>query len=382
MDTLSPSARHALRTDLRLVEQGIQSGVVSGRASTSRTHWTCWSSYCHSVGLHPLLPNCADPIQVLAVFAIRYQSGLIAPSGRPVRSGTVDEALRSVGQAFSCMGARDIRFDSLGRIDLRLTRLLSSFARLEDPPHRVKPLPIPVLQALLSAAYSPTGSPLHQAIADMACIAYFYLCRPGEYSAVNEDSTPFRLCDVQFHAEDSVVLAAQSADLSAIACARGTSLTFTNQKNGVRGEVIALGRSGHALCCATTALQRRVAHLRANGAPASSPLAMVYRPNLPPVHLRSRHITQALRTTLLLMPSPLGIAPSDISSRSLRAGGAQALLCAKVDSDEIKLLGRWRSDTMLRYLSAQALPIMEQFAQHILTGGNFTVVPNLAVPMF
>ena len=78
----------------------------------------------------------------------------------------------------------------------------------------------------------------------------------------------------------------------------------------------------------------------------------------------------------------MGLVPREITSRSLRAGGAQALLCARVDTDEIKLLGRWKSGAMLRYLSAQALPVMDKFAQCTLTGGHFTVTPNLSVPMF
>jgi len=45
-----------------------------------------------------------------------------------------------------------------------------------------------------------------------------------------------------------------------------------------------------------------------------------------------------------------GITPHEISVRSLRASGAMSLLCAKVDTDMIRLMGRWRSDEMLRYL--------------------------------
>ena len=46
--------------------------------------------------------------------------------------------------------------------------------------------------------------------------------------------------------------------------------------------------------------------------------------------------------------------PADVSARSLRAAGAMALLCADVDSDRIRLLGRWQSDQMFRYLHVQA----------------------------
>ncbi len=53
-----------------------------------------------------------------------------------------------------------------------------------------------------------------------------------------------------------------------------------------------------------------------------------------------------------------GITPHEISIRSLRASGAMSLLCAKVDTDMIRLMGRWRSDEMLRYLHVQSFPLL------------------------
>jgi hypothetical protein len=52
------------------------------------------------------------------------------------------------------------------------------------------------------------------------------------------------------------------------------------------------------------------------------------------------------------------------------------LLCAHVDSDLIKLLGRWQSDTMMRYLHVQARPVMRNFAARMLHGGNYDLVQN------
>jgi len=57
-----------------------------------------------------------------------------------------------------------------------------------------------------------------------------------------------------------------------------------------------------------------------------------------------------------------------------------ALLCANVDSDMIRLLGRWQSDVMLRYLHLQAEPVMRQFAQRMLQGGNYVLQPGNNIP--
>jgi hypothetical protein len=56
------------------------------------------------------------------------------------------------------------------------------------------------------------------------------------------------------------------------------------------------------------------------------------------------------------MGQPLGLLPADICARALRAGGATALLNARINSDEIRLLGRWKTDTMLRYLHSTSSP--------------------------
>jgi hypothetical protein len=93
------------------------------------------------------------------------------------------------------------------------------------------------------------------------------------------------------------------------------------------------------------------------------------------------HITIALRASATILGPSLGFLPSDINARSLRAAGAMALLCAHVDSDVIRLLGRWRSDQMLRYLHVQAEPVMPHFARRMLQDGDFTLLPNQQVPL-
>jgi hypothetical protein len=76
------------------------------------------------------------------------------------------------------------------------------------------------------------------------------------------------------------------------------------------------------------------------------------------------------------MGAASGITAADISVRSLRSSGAMALLCAAVDPDKIRLLGRWRSDEMLRYLHVQAFPIIASLASQMLLHGQFALIPN------
>jgi hypothetical protein len=94
------------------------------------------------------------------------------------------------------------------------------------------------------------------------------------------------------------------------------------------------------------------------------------------------NVTTALRVAVSIQGALGGFLPKDISASALRAGGAMALLCARVDTDLIQLLGRWRSDVMLRYLHVQAQPVMSNFARLMVQGGQFTLIPGQDVPHF
>jgi hypothetical protein len=78
---------------------------------------------------------------------------------------------------------------------------------------------------------------------------------------------------------------------------------------------------------------------------------------------RSMHGTSPQLCAMRPQPyNTTGIDPEKLTAQSLRLGGATALLCAQIDRDTIKLIGRWKLDAMLRYLHAQAVPAMNTLA--------------------
>ena len=48
-----------------------------------------------------------------------------------------------------------------------------------------------------------------------------------------------------------------------------------------------------------------------------------------------------------------GLLPEHVGSHSLRTGGAMAMYLNKVDQNTIKKMGRWSSDTSVRYIHEQ-----------------------------
>jgi hypothetical protein len=310
---------------------------------------------------------------------IASDTALSPPAKDRNRSRTVEGTLRSVGQTFASVGAADPRLTLQGKMDFRLQRQLACYYSKQDPPpDRVKPVPIAIIRQVLAAAIT-AATIDNLAVADMIVLAFFFLLRPGEYTALPSDTTPFRMCDVQLFI-GPVRIDPGTADEQSLWTATFASLTFTTQKNGVRGEVIGLGRSGDPHFCPVLCLVRPILHLRHFTAPASTPLA-TYFLNHKWHPVSAGNISTTLRLAAAVLGPTFGFLPKDISARSMRAAGATALLCAQVDTDIIRLIGRWRSDEMLGYLHVQAEPVMRHFAQRMLTHGAFTMHPGQDVPM-
>ena len=358
----------------------MRTSVTAHRQHSATSAWALWTTFCSTTGIRPDLRDLpGDPIPVLQLFAHRYRTGRIAPRGHPVRARTVEDALRHVAQTLAGVGAPDPRLNRFGDVDYRLQALLQAWRRHDPPPARVKPLPLSLIRLAVSRA--PLTCAPSQAAAACLIIAFYFLLRPGEYAGAPSPSSDdlFRVADVGVWIGHRRLdpLTSPPADLLA---ATFVSLTFTNQKNGVRGETIGHARSGHPSLCPVVAIVSRLLHLRQHGASPSSPLNAYYMRGRAYFVLPA-DITTLLRHTARQAPPEWGLNPSDISARSTRAGGAMAMLCAGIDSDRIRLIGRWRSDEMYRYLHVQAQPIMSGVATAMLRGGDFRLnLPSLPAP--
>jgi hypothetical protein len=212
---------------------------------------------------------------------------------------------------------------------------------------------------------------------DLAWIAIFYLLRPGEYCK-STTNKPLLFRDISLMIGHHK-LDLQRCPLNDLDRATSSSITFDDQKNRERGEVIAQALSGHRRACPTMALARRIRYLREHNASLHTPLCSVWQANGRITFMTSTAITKTLQVSAAALPH-LGFPPNEVSARSMRAGGAMALLCGKVDADTIRLVGRWKSDAMFRYLHAQALPLVNHLARTMLQHGNFHLAPGADYP--
>lgn len=256
--------------------------------------------------------------------------------------------------------------------------MLSAYKKEDPPPHRVKPVPVSVLRRIMVIAAASPDNEI-AATADMIALGFFFLLRPGEYciSSTSSDSKPFLMQDTALFQGERKLDFITATDNELLSATFGT-LEFTTQKNSVRGEVVGLAPSGDLLLCPCRALARRIIYLRSHNAPVTTPLAR-YFSNGRLCSITPSKITATLQAAVTFLGPSLGFLPGDVSARSLRAAGANALLFAEVDTDVIRLIGRWRSDEMLRYLHLQAAPAMRNFSRQMLQGGDFTLIPNHTV---
>jgi hypothetical protein len=105
--------------------------------------------------------------------------------------------------------------------------------------------------------------------------------------------------------------------------------TFTTQNNGKRGDNIIHICSGNALCCVRATI-RRLKYVRLHGAKSTAPIASYYHGSRCIV-VKARDVTDTMQSDMTAKVHQIDVHANEIRTRSLRAGGAMALLCGKVD---------------------------------------------------
>ena len=311
-------------------------------------HWVIWDDFCVSHNFDPFLCGVKDPVPYLQVFGARFRNGSLAPRGNPVAVGSVSDAIRSIGQTLARMGTADPRRATFGEIDFRLSSQYRAYKNDDPPPKRVNPAPVKLIIQALNFAHHERPTPERKAILNMICVVFFFCLRPG----ITTDDQAFALADVVLFLGGRRLNNALKSDVK-IQAANAVHLIFTTQKNGDKGEAIAHARSGDPYCCPVTAVIRQIMlhrrEFRRHGVPydGSVILATYYNRYNMRVPIKPKQITDMLRWHAGVLRHVTGMDPSSISARSLRAGGAMALLVGGCDSNTIQLLSRWRAGPVL-----------------------------------
>ena len=148
--------------------------LLGGFTSDIISHCHVWDEFCDDIGIDPNFHAITDPVPYLQIYGARYRDGRIAPRRKPVKSGTVSDAILSISETFTRMGAKDPRFNAHGVLDARLSAQYTAYTKTDAPANRVKPLPVTVVVHALDFAFTARPTPERKAIAAMICIAFFF----------------------------------------------------------------------------------------------------------------------------------------------------------------------------------------------------------------
>ena len=144
-----------------------------------------------------------------------------------------------------------------------------------------------------------------------------------------------------------------TAPLQQLLTAKVATLTISNQKNGNQGQSISHECTGQ-ITSPVKALARQVAHIMSHTDDQSTAISTCFHPTRRPFQVKPHHINDAIKEAVVdLQMDRFGFTPNDVSSHSLRAGGAMAMKLNGIDSITIKKMGRWSSETFLRHIHEQ-----------------------------
>ena len=355
---------------------------VSKTVTARNKIFNLWLRFCAEHSVQATLEDIpeSDRIAYLLVFGMHYREK--GQTGKPVRASTVRDALLAVGTGITDMDGQDPRKPKgSDKYHPLLSDFFAAMERHDDPSTRAYPVNLTILRNLPKVLDTehPTEGQANKHVIDLCILGFFWMLRPSEYldSSAETRSQAFRLCDMHFTIAGTQHLAsALTLNDEKMRQISAATLTFSDQKTGARGEQIGHRATADAVFCPCKALARLVRHLRRHKAPAKTPICTHCGPRkvigtIPPAFL-----TNGLRFAALPLQQKTGIDPALVSARSLRPGGATALLCAGVDPNAIQLLGRWRSDAMLRYLRIAAATQTHNFSQRMLDSGSFSFAPG------
>lgn len=324
------------------------------------------------------IPSREDQLCWLIAYGQRYRAN------NSVRSGTIATALEAVGTGMANLGTPDPRKPVAGTKpnDPLLVAFLKRLKDEDGPATRTYPANLTILRKLLEALsidHVEYGC-FNAHVIDLCIVGFYWLLRPAEYlhGAAAEDgrSQAFRFHDITL-VLDGVTMPGTTAPLndSEVKRIEHASLRFDDQKNSVRGEIVGHTANNDPFYCPAKALGRIALRLQQDGADEDTPICEHFnRAKNQWYRITPNAITTGLRHAAGLCQEATGIDPWLISARSLRPGGACALMCADVDSDHIALLGRWTSAAMFRYLRIQIAT--RGLSQRMLDHGAYTFAPG------
>jgi hypothetical protein len=290
--------------------------------------------------------------KLFLAFAIALRRGNY-DAGRRVSSETVTETLRWCAGCMVENGFADPRRADPGQhyLDQCFSKQLAKWKEEDPPPKPQQALPSSTVQ-WISHQYAQAATKRMRIVGDLIVLAFFFLLRVGEYtkSSGERRTVPLRRQDIRFWQDTQLV--PHDAPPESLLTATGVTIHLENQKNGTRNAVLhhySSGVPGFDPVQSAARLVLAIRHL-----PPNTPLGTFVDDRGKQRQASADDIRTAIRIGAVGDNlTSYGYKLAQIGSHSLRSGGAVHLKLAGYDDDMVKKLGRWSSNTYLRYIQSQ-----------------------------
>ena len=338
--------------------------------------WKLWCEFARRINQHPYLADLQSPadhverVDVFLAFAVALRKGHLGDR-QPASGSAITTTLRECAKVLHSRGFADPRrrHPSDHGLDPAIKGFLSRCCAGDPSPERQLALPASTVR-LIASADTALGSQ-QDVTKSLVVLAFYFLLRVGEYTDSRETrhklTVALRRCDVKLWIGDRRLPI--DAPWHTLETATGVSITLENQKNGHKGCVLHHGLSADPTMCPVKAMIRILHACR--DMPDTTKLG-TYRLGTRTARVSAREIRTCVKNGAIsdgLLER--GYDLSRIGSHSLRSGGAVALKLAGHDSDVIKKLGRWSSDTYLLYIQSQIAQLTAHVAASITTRLRF-----------
>ena len=156
--------------------------------------------------------------------------------------------------------------------------------------------------------------------------------------------------------------------------ARRVTVTFENQKNGLKMDKRTHERTGDFVMCPVrrlSSLVLRILNTVPNSGP-ETPVSTMLREGIARV-ITSSELRWNLRTACTKGGgvNAFGFGASEIGTRSIRSGAAMGLFLMNHPVAKIMILGRWSSDAFLDYIRPQVLEWTNQLSRDMIQVDSF-----------
>ena len=116
-----------------------------------------------------------------------------------------------------------------------------------------------------------------------------------------------------------------------------------------------------------------VEHLCHNKDPVNTPIATVFDKGRSHI-IHGKNITAELCAVIRAAGPGLGLSKMDVSVRSLHNRGEIFLLLASVNTNTFHLMGRWRSNKIIRYLHTTTNYLAQELAARMMQLGAYVLI--------